>query len=76
MFLNGCCKYVIRSFRYFYSDKSSRKVSMLGSKNNIFSKDNFYFIIGALCVRVATAFSLVKSQHAISIALAHRWFVI
>jgi hypothetical protein len=47
MFLNCCSKYVIRSFRHFYSDKSSRKFSILGSKNNDFSKYNFYFNIGA-----------------------------
>jgi hypothetical protein len=47
MFLNCCSKYVIRSFRHFYSDKSNRKVSILGSKYNIFSKNSFIFIIGA-----------------------------
>jgi hypothetical protein len=40
-------KYVIRSFCHFYSDKSSRKVSILDSKYNIFGKDNFHFIVGA-----------------------------
>jgi hypothetical protein len=47
MFLNCCSKSVIQSFRHFYSHKSSRKVSVLGSKYNIFTKNNFYFIIGA-----------------------------
>jgi hypothetical protein len=55
MFLNFCSQYVIRSFRHFYSDKSSPKVSILGSKYNIFSKDNFYFIIGAFIpIRINT----------------------
>jgi hypothetical protein len=47
MFLNCCSKYFIRSFCHFYSDKSNRKVSILGSKYNIFNKYNFYFNIGA-----------------------------
>jgi hypothetical protein len=47
MILNCCFTYVIRSFRHFYSDKSSRKISILSSKYNIFSKDHFYFITGA-----------------------------
>jgi hypothetical protein len=34
-------------FVIFIRKKSSRKVSILGSKYNIFSKDNLNFIIGA-----------------------------
>jgi hypothetical protein len=64
MFLNCYSKFVIRSFRHFYSDKSSRKVNILGSKYNIFSKDNFYFIIGAF---------ITLSVHYYGKAYSHRF---